>query len=78
MDVYNKNNLRKDNNNDSNKATVVVMFQLIPVFSYIISLIFFKENLTMQQIIGSIIIILSAVIISFDFEEKITRVNLKH
>jgi len=51
-------------------SIVVVMFQLIPVFSYILALIFFKENLTIQQIIGSIIIILSAVIISFDLEEK--------
>lgn len=58
-------------------SIVVVMFQLIPVFSYIISLIFFKENLTMQQIIGSIIIILSAVIISFDFEEKNNKSKFK-
>ena len=51
-------------------SIVVVMFQLIPVFSYILALIFFKENLALQQIIGSIIIILSAVLISFDFEER--------
>ena len=51
-------------------SIVVVMFQLIPVFSYILALIFFNESLTIQQIIGSIIIILSAGIISFDFEEK--------
>lgn len=51
-------------------SIVVVMFQLIPVFSYILALIFFKENLAIQQIIGSIVIILSAVLISFDFEEK--------
>lgn len=51
-------------------SIVVVMFQLIPVFSYILALIFFKENLALQQIIGSIIIILSAVLISFDFEES--------
>lgn len=54
------------NNNDA--SIVVVMFQLIPVFSYILALIFFKENLTIQQIIGSIIIILSAIVISFDFK----------
>ena len=58
-------------------SIVVVMFQLIPVFSYIISLIFFKENLTVQQIIGSAIIILSAVIISFDFEEKNSKSKFK-
>lgn len=51
-------------------SIVIVMFQLIPVFSYILALIFFKENLTFQQIIGSIVIILSTVLISFDFEEK--------
>ena len=51
-------------------SIVVVMFQLIPVFSYILALIFFKENLALQQIVGSILIILSAVLISFDFEEK--------
>ena len=51
-------------------SIVVVMFQLIPVFSYILALVFFKENLALQQIIGSIIIILSAALISIDFEEK--------
>ena len=51
-------------------SIVVVMFQLIPVFSYLLALIFFKENLTVQQIIWSIIIILSAVLISIDFEEQ--------
>ena len=56
---------------DKNDASlVVVMFQLIPVFSYILALILFKEQLSVNEIIGSIIIILSAVIISFDFNEK--------
>ena len=56
---------------DKNDASiVVVMFQMIPVFSYILAFLFFKENLTVPQIIGSIIIILSAIIISFDFEEN--------
>ena len=51
-------------------TNVVVMLQLIPVFTYILALLFFKENLTIQQIIWSIVIILSAIFISFDFEEK--------
>ena len=58
-------------------SIVVVMFQMIPVFSYILALILFKENLTIRQIIGSIIIILSAVIISFDFNEKNNRKKFK-
>lgn len=48
-------------------SIVVVMFQLIPVFSYIFSLIFFKETLNIKEIIGALIIISSAIIISFDF-----------
>ena len=51
-------------------SIVVVMFQLIPVFSYILALILFKESLTIHEIIGSILIILSAIIISFDFNNK--------
>ena len=58
-------------------SIVVVMFQMIPVFSYILALILFKENLTIRQIIGSIIIILSAIIISFDFNEKNNRKKFK-
>ena len=58
-------------------SIVVVMFQLIPVFSYILALILFKENLTIRQIIGSIIIILSAIIISFDFNKKNNRKKFK-
>ena len=49
---------------------VVVMFQLTPVFSFILEFIFFKENLTINQIIGSLIIFISAILISFDFDKK--------
>lgn len=63
---------------DKNDASiVVVMFQMIPVFSYILALIFFNETLTVSQIIGAIIIILSAIIISFDFEEKNNKSKFK-
>lgn len=58
-------------------SLVVVMFQMIPVFSYILALILFRENLTIRQIVGSIIIILSAIIISFDFNEKNNRKKFK-
>ena len=58
-------------------SIVVVMFQMIPVFSYILALVLFKENLTVRQIIGSILIILSAIIISFDFKEKNNRKKFK-
>lgn len=61
----------------SDVSIVVVMFQLIPVFSFILAFILFKESLTVNQLIGSIIIILSAVIISFNFEEKNNKSNFK-
>ncbi len=62
---------------ENDASIVVVMFQMIPVFSYILALILFNENLTVHQIIGSIIIILSAIIISFDFNEKNNRKKFK-
>ena len=58
-------------------SIVVVMFQMIPVFSYFLALILFKENLTIRQIVGSIIIIFSAIIISFDFNEKNNKEKFK-
>jgi len=54
-------------------SIVIVIFQLIPVFSYILGLIFFNETLGLNQIIGGLIIISSAIIISFDFGEKSSK-----
>jgi len=51
-------------------SIIGAFFQLIPVFSYIIGLIFFNEQLSINQMIGGGIIILSAVVISFDFTKK--------
>ena len=58
-------------------SLVVVMFQMIPVFSYIMALILFKENLTLKQIIGSLIILLSAILISFNFNGRNNKKKLK-
>jgi len=63
---------------DKNDASIVViMFQMIPVFSYILAFILFKETLTIPQIIGSLIIILSAILISFDFEHMNNKKKFK-
>jgi drug/metabolite transporter (DMT)-like permease len=62
---------------ENDASLVVVMFQMIPVFSYVIALILFKENLTARQILGSLIIILSSIIISFDFNEKNNKKKFK-
>lgn len=57
-------------------SIIVVMFQLIPVFSYFLSLLFFKETLTITEILGSLMIISSAIIISLDFNEKSNKNKL--
>lgn len=49
--------------NISEASTTTVMLQMIPIFSFLLALIVFNETLTASQIIGSIIIILSAVLI---------------
>lgn len=58
-------------------SVVIIMFQTIPVFTYIMALILFRETLTITQVVGSIIIILAAIIISFDFEEKNNKSKFK-
>ncbi len=56
---------------EKNDATIVVtMSQMTPVFSYILALILFKETLTIKQILGSIIILLSSIFISLDLDKK--------
>lgn len=51
-------------------SLVIPMFQLIPVFSYFLGLIFLKEILEAKQIIGGLIIILSAIIMTFEFNNR--------
>ncbi|MBP7846091.1 MAG: EamA family transporter [Candidatus Pacebacteria bacterium] len=47
----------------------IAVFQLNPVWSYILGLVFLGEVLTKNQIFASIIIILGVFIITLDFEE---------
>jgi len=55
---------------DKNDAAIIVaIYQTIPVFVYILGLIFLKETLTVSQITGGIMILLSAVFITFSFEK---------
>ena len=61
-----------------NDASIVsAMFQILPVFSYGFAFVLFKESLTIKQIIGSIIILLSAIIISIDINEHNGRRKFK-
>lgn len=58
-------------------SIVVIMFHLIPVFSYFLALIFFDEKIGVRQITGSIIILLSSILISFNFEKNDNKKKLK-
>jgi len=47
------------------------LFQLIPVFGYLLGLVFLNEQLTVPQIFAAFLVIIGAVIISLDFSHQI-------
>ncbi len=47
------------------------LYQLIPVFGYMISLIFLHEQLTSPQLFASLLVMIGAVFISLNFSQKI-------
>jgi drug/metabolite transporter (DMT)-like permease len=49
-------------------SLVAPLFQLIPIFGFILGYFFLGESLTRMQLIGSFIVILGAVIISLDLD----------
>jgi uncharacterized membrane protein len=57
--------------NQGESTLVIPLFQTVPVFSYVLALIFLQEILTPFQILGALIIIFSAVGLSINFREKI-------
>lgn len=58
-----------------NVSVVVPLFQLMPLFSYILGLIFLDEHLGAVQIVGSLIIIFGSILISLDLSEKKMRLK---
>jgi len=48
------------------------LYQLIPIFSYILALIFLHETLSLQQIGASLLVVVGAVAISLDLSSKIS------
>ncbi len=50
-------------------SAVTPVFQLIPVFAFILGFIFLGETLSMQQIFGGLIVILGAIFISLDLKK---------
>ena len=54
---------------EKDEASIVVpLFQLIPLFSYILALFALDEKLTSLQIIASLLIVIGAVLISINFD----------
>ena len=47
------------------------LYQLIPVFGYVLGLIFLHEQLTLPQFFASLLVIVGAIAISLDFSQKI-------
>lgn len=58
-------------------SLIAVMFQLTPVFTFILELIFFNETLTFNETLGALLIILSTVFITIDFNENNKRTKIK-
>ncbi len=57
-------------------SVVVPLYQLIPVISYFLALIFLEETLTGKQLLAGILVIFGAVLISINLEHKY-KLNFK-
>ena len=57
-------------------SVVVPLYQLIPLFTYVLALIFLKETLTAQQIIAGIFVIIGAILLSANPSNKY-KLNIK-
>lgn len=58
-------------------STIVPWFLVVPIFGYILGYIILGENLTLFQIIGSIIILIGSFLISIDFSSEKKRFKKK-
>ncbi len=58
-------------------SSVVPWFLVSPIFGYFLGYIFLGETLTKFQIIGTLIILFGAFLISIDFNEKVKKIKRK-
>lgn len=56
--------------NKNDTSTVVAMYQLIPVVTYLFSFFFFGESFTLRQTIGAVIIIVSSVVMGLSLKNR--------
>jgi uncharacterized membrane protein len=57
-------------------STVVPLFQVIPIFAFVLGYLFLGETLSAQQILGSVLVIAGSVALSLDLEH--TKPKLKY
>jgi len=57
-------------------SLVIPLFQLIPIFSYILGYTFLKEGLSGKQIIAGLIVVTGAIILTLEIEEE-KKIRLK-
>jgi len=63
---------------EQDEASIVVpMFQMIPVFSYVLALFVLGEVLTTRQILSGLLVLLGAVALSLDLSESDSRFKKK-
>lgn len=53
----------------SDVSTAISIWQLIPVFSFVLAKVFLNESLNTNQMVGGLIVVLGAVIITFEMQE---------
>lgn len=57
-------------------STVIPLFQLSPIISYVFGFIFLQEYLNFQQIVASLVVITGAVLISIDMRQAAWKFKL--
>lgn len=58
-------------------SAIAPWFVIVPVFGYIFGYLFLGETLTIQQIIGSVIVLLGVFLISIDFTGEKRKIKIK-
>ena len=51
-------------------SRVVPLFQVLPIYSYILALLFLGERLSVAQLLGGVIILSGAILITLDLDDK--------
>lgn len=61
--------------NKDEASVVVPLFQMIPIFSYVLSFVFLGEQLLIRQILASLLIIIGAIGISVELDKGSLKIK---